>query len=521
MQREYEVMGRKLQIHLGDITQLEVDAIVSSENSDLVMDELGGPSVSGAIRRAEGNQIAAALARLGPIEPGRAVLTPSTELPCRWIVHAASVVKTEVGHHSSLTIIREAVRSSLQLAAGLGLESIAFPAFGVRATNITPAQASVAMVQELVAGLKGQTPLRRIVIALIDPESFLHFFEEAMKRGTQANEPLVLRVDLDAHALEFAFHENRPISQTSEVAFTQSRLKDLRSLVRRLRPSGTRRLRDQGSELTSLGAQVWSLLPSFVQTRLREETTRPLVLKIDEGVCEIPFELAWDGERHLVEERQVSRLLVVQSHTSVPHHPPSDAVRLETLLLTGQVAALPGAAREAEFLLDLLWRRAVRRTRATLLADRRATRRAVLDALSGVDLLHWCGHTEGVDGVPSWSLADGEFLQPKDVEGLRLKAELILANSCGPEDGAQMARAFLVAGARNYIGTLWDVEDEVARRFALRFYEELFLGRTIGDALAAARASIRETDPLHWAAYLHYGDPNDRLFEPTALSSQG
>ena len=67
-------MGRRLQIHLGDITRLGVDAIVSSENSDLIMDVPLGPSVSAAIRRVEGEGLARDLARLGPTDPGRAVV---------------------------------------------------------------------------------------------------------------------------------------------------------------------------------------------------------------------------------------------------------------------------------------------------------------------------------------------------------------------------------------------------------------------------------------------------------------
>lgn len=511
-------------VHLGDITQVEVDAVVNSENSDLIMDVPGGPSVSGAIRNAEGEQIARQVARLGPIEPGRCVLTPAANMPCKWIVHAASVIKTEEGHHTTLTIIREAVRSALQLAAGLGLASIAFPAFGVRATNITRKQASQAMVEELLAGLRHQTSVRRVVIALLDPESFLAFFEEAIRRGTQANEPLVLRVDLDREELEFAFQETTgPVAQEGSTPFSPQTLREILDQVARLRSAVERRLLDQSGELQALGARVHGLLPGFVVDRLRTEKERPLWLRIDEELAGLPFELAWDGERYLAEQLQVSRLLVTRSQSRATRRPGRESGRwapswrLEALLLAGGLGRLPGAAREAEFLLDLLWRRAQERSRVTLLADRRATRRAVLDLLPKVELLHWCGHTETREGKPCWTLAEDAGLAPADLASLQLKARLVVANSCGPEGGVEMALAFLMAGARNYVGTLWDVHDDVARAFALHLYEELCLGQTVGEAVAAARGHLRRADAIHWAAYVHYGDPRERLFESVAL----
>ncbi|MCW8137740.1 MAG: macro domain-containing protein [Planctomycetota bacterium] len=163
MQRAYDVLGRTLELARADITRLAVDAIVSSENSDLVMDRPDGPSVSAAIRRLEGEDLARDLARLGPVEPGRAVVTPARRLPCRWVIHAATVVRTEAGHESSLEVLREAVRSAMRLAAGLGLRSLAFPAFGVRAAAVPREAASQAMVEETVAGLRERTPLRRVV----------------------------------------------------------------------------------------------------------------------------------------------------------------------------------------------------------------------------------------------------------------------------------------------------------------------------------------------------------------------
>lgn len=525
MQRTYEVLGRTLELHRADITRLAVDAIVSSENSDLVMDRPDGPSVSAAIRRIEGEGMASDLARLGPIEPGRAVLTAARHLPCRYVIHAATVVRTEDGHHSTLDMLRDAVRSAMQLAAGLGLRSIAFPAFGVRAASVPRDAASQVMVEEIVEALKERTPLRRVVVALLDPESFLAFFEAALGRVAQVSEPLRLRAqrvgDTAAPSIAWTFEDHEPVARTAVRPLTGSIEAELRARLGRLRDAGQRRLLDPRRELEALGARVKDLMPDEVLGRLAREAPRPVLLRLDEDLAAVPFELAWDGERFLAERTAVARLLVIQGDTALAARPPRPRRRLTGLLLPGSATDLPHAAREAERLLDLLWRRAGDRMELVFLGGQRATRRAVLDALPRAELLHWCGHTRpGTDaeGGPRWELPTGEHVDAADLRQARLTARLVVANSCGRHDGLPFARACLLAGARNVIGTLWEVEDAPAERFALHLYEDLALGKTLGEALSAARAALRHDDPLHWAAYVHWGDPRERVIEPVGIT---
>jgi O-acetyl-ADP-ribose deacetylase (regulator of RNase III) len=513
VQRAYEVMGRRLEIHLGDITALEVGAIVSSENSDLVMDVPGGPSVSGAIRRVEGDDLAHELARMGPIEPGRAVVTPARHLPCRWVIHAATVIKTEGGHRSTLEILRQAVRSALQLAAGLGVESVAFPAFGVRAAEVPRGQSSQIMVEEIVSALRERTSLRRVVVALLDPESFLSFFEEAMQRGAEANRPLELRVDRTADGLAWSPVAGGPIAHAEQVEATAGALQEVAGAVATLRSSAGRRLRDAEAELAALGARVQALVPERVR-ELLAAGPEPLVLRLDEALAGVPFELARDGDRFLVERRPVSRALVTRQAGSTraaePRPAPASRPLLRALFLAGAAEGLPDAVTEAGELGSLYWRRAPLRARSTLLAGSRATRAAVLRELPDQDLIHWCGHTP-TEGA--WALGAGGTLAPADLRGLALRARLVVSNSCGPEQATAWARAFLLAGAQNVVHTLWEVGDAAARAFAVSLHEHLLLGRSLGSALQTAREHLRERDPIHWAAYQHYGQPGERLFE--------
>lgn len=491
-----------------------MDAIVSSENSDLVMDRPEGPSVSAAIRRAEGEDMAQALARLGPIEPGRAVVLPARRLPCRWVIHAASVVRTEQGHVSSRELVRESVRSALRLAAGLGLASVAFPAFGVRAASLDRGAAAEAMVQEVVAALAEPSSLRRVVIALLDPESFLTFYEEAARRAARADEPLPLRASWDGRELHWSVGADDPIEATSAVPFRPEAREELLQRVRRLRRAEERRLLDPEQELRALGARIQALLPAGVRARLRAHAPGPVSLSLDEQLGSVPFELAWDGEAFLLERTSLARRLRTPATTqpAAPGARSGPGAPLEVLVVCGE-RAHPGSQREGAALLDLLWRRAAGRARLALLGGPRATRARVLDALSRASLVHWCGHTAAGEGA-AWVLAGDERLGPEELGSLASPARLVVANSCGPEGAGALARAFLLAGARNYVGTWWEVEDELAEAFALQLHEALALGRTVGEALADARRRLRERDPLHWAAWLHWGDPRERVFQP-------
>lgn len=125
----------KLTVTRGDITTLDVDAIVNAANSALC----GGGGVDGAIHRAAGPELLAACRPLGGCPTGSAKMTPGFGLSARHVIHAVGPVWYG-GHKDEL--LTAAYRTSLELAEGAELESIAFPAISTGAYRFPLEQAT-------------------------------------------------------------------------------------------------------------------------------------------------------------------------------------------------------------------------------------------------------------------------------------------------------------------------------------------------------------------------------------------
>jgi O-acetyl-ADP-ribose deacetylase len=112
----------RIQVVEGDITRLKVDAIVNAANASL----LGGGGVDGAIHKAAGPGLLAECRNLGGCPTGHARMTSGHRLPARHVIHAVGPVY-DGGGYGEAELLHSCYRESLILAAGAGLESIAFP----------------------------------------------------------------------------------------------------------------------------------------------------------------------------------------------------------------------------------------------------------------------------------------------------------------------------------------------------------------------------------------------------------
>ena len=149
----------EIEVQQADITRLEVDAIANAANTDL----RHGGGVAGAISRAGGPSLQAESDERAPIGLGEAVETTAGEMPCRWVIHAATM---ELGGPTSAEIIRTATASTLAKADELGATSLALVAFGTGVGGFPLQEAARIEVEEVRRHLDQGSGLDRVVFAV-------------------------------------------------------------------------------------------------------------------------------------------------------------------------------------------------------------------------------------------------------------------------------------------------------------------------------------------------------------------
>ena len=174
-------LGERIEIRQGDITEMDVDAIVNAANNDL---QLGG-GLAGAIRRKGGPRIQAECDKIGTIPVGGAAITSAGKLKARHVIHSASM---QLGGGTSAQSLRSSTAHALRIAAQNGLKTIAFPAVGAGIGGFPMRECAEIMLREAAKHFEGPTSLERIIFVLFDGEA-LGAFEKAFAEMETRDKP--------------------------------------------------------------------------------------------------------------------------------------------------------------------------------------------------------------------------------------------------------------------------------------------------------------------------------------------
>ena len=174
-------MERKIEIVRGDITKLEVDAIVNAANTTL----LGGGGVDGAIHRAAGPELLAECRTLGGCEPGEAKITRGYCLPARFVIHTVGPI-WRGGKRGEPEMLANCHRSALRLAAENWIKMIGFPAISCGAYGYPIDQAAPIAVKTTREFLASQENISKVIFVLWD-EDVYEAYREAIEKMPKHN----------------------------------------------------------------------------------------------------------------------------------------------------------------------------------------------------------------------------------------------------------------------------------------------------------------------------------------------
>ncbi len=167
----------RITILQGDITDMDVDAVVNAANTSLLL----GAGVAGAIRKKGGDSIQKECDKIGSIPLGESTITSSGNLKARYVIHAAGM---HLGAGVDEKALRDATRNSLLRADEKGIKTIAFPAIGTGVGGFPVDRCAKVMIDVVSKHLQNEkTSLDKVYFVLFDEPTY-RIFDGYLKKVT-------------------------------------------------------------------------------------------------------------------------------------------------------------------------------------------------------------------------------------------------------------------------------------------------------------------------------------------------
>lgn len=172
----------KWEVIQGDITELDVDAIVNAANQSL----LGGGGVDGAIHRVAGPKLKEACKKLEGADTGEAKLTKGFDLPAHYVIHTVGPVYRD-GNHGEPDKLKQCYENSLKLAKETGIKSIAFPAVSTGIYGYPINEAAELAMSTVVNMTESDDSFEKILFVAFDDKTEA-VLSEALNKAIAINE---------------------------------------------------------------------------------------------------------------------------------------------------------------------------------------------------------------------------------------------------------------------------------------------------------------------------------------------
>ena len=275
-----------------------------------------------------------------------------------------------------------------------------------------------------------------------------------------------------------------------------------------------------------------SLLTPGIIKKLKNTNHEDLIIKIDENLVHIPWELMYFNHNFLSLHFNTGR--IVKTRQILPDIKKRERkTPVSMWILADPESNLAEADSEGIAICRFMDSKNLNTPVVEAVLNSKVTKEEINERLFDFDFVHFAGHSEYHEKnrqMDGWKITDGLF-SVKDIDsmagGRYPMPFFVFTNACqsartekwGKKEDINyslgLANAFLISGVKHYLGTCWEIVDEPSGYFAKEFYRQILSGKSIGQCVRSGRQKLIKkygTNSTGWASYILYGDPGVKYF---------